>query len=88
LESIDGLQVVLSILFNNKLTELTITDLIVRVHRENDGRIIIEIPEVDQNYLTELLAEDMPVRITVEKLGTNSWMVAGVDYFENDYESK
>jgi hypothetical protein len=42
----------------------------------DDGRIIIEIPEVDQNYLTELLTEDIPVRITVEKLDTNSWMVA------------
>jgi hypothetical protein len=58
------------------MTELTIMDFIGRVHRENDGRIIIEIPEVDQNYLTELLTEDIPVRITVEKLDTNSWMVA------------
>jgi hypothetical protein len=72
LESTDGLQVVLNILFKNKMTELTIMDFIGR----DDGRIIIEIPEVDQNYLTELLTEDIPVRITVEKLDTNSWMVA------------
>jgi hypothetical protein len=63
-------------LFTNKMTELTIMDFIGRVHREDDGRIIIEIPEADQNYLTELLTEDIPVRITVEKLDTNSWMVA------------
>jgi hypothetical protein len=68
LESTDGLQVVLDILSNNKMIELTIMDFIGRVHREDDGRIIIEIPEVDQNYLTELLTEDVPVRITVEKL--------------------
>jgi hypothetical protein len=63
-------------LFTNKMTELMIMDFIGRIHRENDGRIIIEIPEVDQNYLTELLTEDIPARITVDKLDTNSWMAA------------
>ena len=61
-------------IINIKMTELMIMDFVGRIHRENDGRVIIEIPEIDQNNLTELLTEDIPVRITVEKLGTNSWM--------------
>jgi hypothetical protein len=56
------------------MVELMIMDFVGRVHREDNGRIIIEIPEVDQNHLVEL--EDVPVRITVEKLDTNSWMSA------------
>jgi hypothetical protein len=56
------------------MTELMMMDFVGRVHRENDVRIIIEIPEIDHNNLTELLTEDVPVRITVEKLDTNSWM--------------
>jgi hypothetical protein len=63
-------------IIDNKMPELMIMDFVGRIHREVDGRIIIEIPEMDQNYLTELLTEDIPVRITVEKLDTNSWMSA------------
>jgi hypothetical protein len=37
--------------------------------------MIVEIPEVDQERLLAEL-EDVPVRIAVEKLETNSWMSA------------
>jgi hypothetical protein len=57
------------------MTELTIMDFIGRVHRENDGRIIIEIPELDQEHLAGM-EENVPVRITLEKLDTNCWMAA------------
>jgi hypothetical protein len=56
------------------MVELIIMDFIGRVHREDDGRIIIEIPELDQEHLIEM--EDVPIRITVEKLDTNCWMAA------------
>ena len=56
-------------------------DFIGRIHREDDGRIIIEIPEVDQNYLAELL-EDVPLRITVETIGlTNKLLGQRNDVF-------
>jgi hypothetical protein len=63
------------------MTELMTMDFIGRIHREDDGRIIIEIPEVDQNYLAELL-EDVPLRITVETIGlTNKLLGQRNDVF-------